>query len=400
MQKNSPEPYKILVVDDSPQNIRILSMLLKDDYRVQVALHGDKALHIIFGDDPPDLILLDIMMPGIDGYEVCRRIKADPGTAGIPVIFVTGRSDAEDETYGLSLGAVDYITKPFHFPIVKARVKNHLELLQAKRSAQEAHSRLSRELQAMNDLQTSILPSKEYHAQGLYARGFYQPSGLAGGDYFDYLPLGHDGLRCVIADVSGHGARAAFIMSMVRSVFHFDEAAALSLPRLIEALNRQLMQTVGDMGDFVTLMAVDVVPGKNSLEYINAGHCPAFLRDGQSLQEIEPTAALLGFHQEKYQSRFLECGRNWELFMYTDGFYECRVNGKDIFGYEAFRDLCFGLLSRNEFRVQELAGKVSDASGGVAGFEDDLTGIYVLSKDVPGETKAVTHRKKDDLNDF
>ncbi|WP_161598703.1 MULTISPECIES: SpoIIE family protein phosphatase [Desulfonatronospira] len=371
--------YKILVVDDSPLNIRILSSILKDDYRVQTALHGDKALQIIFGDDPPDLILLDIMMPGIDGYEVCRRIKADPGTAGIPVIFVTGRSDVEDEAYGLSLGAVDYITKPFHFPIIKARVKNHLELLQAKRSAQEAHSRLSKELQAMSDLQTSILPSTEYHSQGLYARGFYQPSGLAGGDYFDYLPLGHDGLRCVIADVSGHGARAAFLMSMVRTVFHFDEAV-LPLPHLLEALNSQLMQTVGDMGDFVTLMAVDIDPLKNRLEYINAGHCPAFLRDGQSLHEIEPTAALLGFHQEKYKSRFLECGRDWELFMYTDGFYECRVNGKDIFGYEAFRELCFGLLSRDDFQVQDLAGRVSAASKGVVGFEDDLTGIYVQSK--------------------
>lgn len=382
MQNISPEPYKLLVVDDSPQNIRILSMLLKDDYRVQVALHGDKALQIVFGDDPPDLILLDIMMPGIDGHEVCRRIKADPGTAGIPVIFVSSRSEVEDEAYGLTLGAVDYITKPFHFPIIKARVKNHLELLQAKRSAQEAHSRLARELKAMNDLQTSILPSTEYHSQCLYARGFYQPSGLAGGDYYDYLPLDQEGLRCVIADVSGHGARAAFIMSMVRSVFHFDDAATLSLPRLVEALNRQLMQTVGDMGDFVTLMAVDVDPLKNRLEYINAGHCPAFLRDGQRLHEIEPTAALLGFHQEKYQSSFVDCGRDWELFMYTDGFYECRVHGKDIFGYEAFRDLCFGLLSRGAFRVQDLAGKVSEAAGGMASFEDDLTGIYVQSKGV------------------
>jgi len=380
MQNITPGPYKLLVVDDSPQNIRILSMLLKDVYRVQTALHGDNALQIVFGDDPPDLILLDVMMPGIDGYEVCRRIKSHPGTADIPVIFVSSRSEVEDEAYGLSLGAVDYITKPFHFPIIKARIKNHLELLQAKRSAQEAHSRLARELQAMNDLQTSILPSTEYHSQGLYARGFYQPSGLAGGDYVDYLPLGRDCLRCVIADVSGHGARAAFIMSMVRTVFHFDEAA-LSLPRLIEALNRQLMQTVGDMGDFVTLMAVDIDPLKNRLEYINTGHCPAFLRDGQSLHEIEPTAALLGFHQEKYQSSLLECGRDWELFMYTDGFYECRVNGKDIFGYEAFRELCFKLLSRGEFRVQDLADRVSAASKGVVGFEDDLTGIYVQSKD-------------------
>jgi len=159
--------FKLLVVDDSSQNIRILSMLLKDVYRVQKALHGDNALQIVFGDDPPDLILLDVMMPGIDAYEVCRRIKSDPGTVDIPGMFVSSRSEVEDEAYGLSLGAVDYITKPFHFPIIKARIKNHLELMQAKRSAQEAHSRLAKELQAMYNLQRSVLPPAEYHSQSL-----------------------------------------------------------------------------------------------------------------------------------------------------------------------------------------------------------------------------------------
>ncbi len=118
---------KILIVDDAPANISILGQALVNDYELRVAVSGADALEIVAA-DPPDIILLDIVMPGMDGYEVCRRLKENQGTAGIPVIFVTGMTDEEDETRGLDLGAVDYITKPFSLPIVKARVRNHLEL--------------------------------------------------------------------------------------------------------------------------------------------------------------------------------------------------------------------------------------------------------------------------------
>lgn len=118
----------ILVVDDTPDNLALMSGLLKDEYVVKVANHGEKALRIAGGENPPDLILLDIMMPGMDGYEVCRRLKAEEATRDIPVIFLTAKSEASDETLGLSLGAVDYITKPISPPIVLARVKTHLQV--------------------------------------------------------------------------------------------------------------------------------------------------------------------------------------------------------------------------------------------------------------------------------
>ena len=118
----------ILVVDDTPENLTLMSALLKDFYQVRVANHGDRALKIAMSDKPPDLILLDIMMPDIDGYEVCRRLKADGSTRDIPIIFLTARSDTEDEQKGLELGAVDYITKPISPPIVLARVAAQLSL--------------------------------------------------------------------------------------------------------------------------------------------------------------------------------------------------------------------------------------------------------------------------------
>lgn len=119
---------RILIVDDTPANIHVLMETLKDDYAIIVATTGPKALTLASGPSPPDLILLDVMMEGMDGYEVCRRLKADVRTQDLPVIFVTTLGQVEDEARGLDLGAVDYITKPINPSIVKARVRNHLEL--------------------------------------------------------------------------------------------------------------------------------------------------------------------------------------------------------------------------------------------------------------------------------
>ncbi|MEO5359887.1 MAG: two-component system response regulator [Nitrospirota bacterium] len=118
----------ILVVDDTPDNLTLMSGLLKDTYKVKVANSGERALKIINSDSPPDLVLLDIMMPDMDGYEVIRRMRTNEATAAMPVIFLTAKAEVEDERMGLSLGAVDYITKPVSPPIVMARVKNHLDL--------------------------------------------------------------------------------------------------------------------------------------------------------------------------------------------------------------------------------------------------------------------------------
>jgi putative two-component system response regulator len=121
----------ILVVDDTPDNLAFARDLLKEEYKVKVAISGAKALSII-EKDPPDLILLDIMMPQMDGYEVCRRLKAQPKFADIPVIFLTAKSDAEDEQMGLAIGAVDYLIKPLSPPILMARLKTHLSLKRAQ----------------------------------------------------------------------------------------------------------------------------------------------------------------------------------------------------------------------------------------------------------------------------
>jgi len=122
------EKATILAVDDTPDNLTLISGLLKDEYHVRVVNGGEKALKIARSDNAPDLILLDIMMPDIDGYEVCKQLKADKKTSHIPIIFLTAKTEVDDETHGLELGAVDYITKPISPPIVVARVRTHLAL--------------------------------------------------------------------------------------------------------------------------------------------------------------------------------------------------------------------------------------------------------------------------------
>lgn len=122
------QKHKILIVDDMPANIKILASLLKDEYVVQVASKGLKAIEIASSQEPPDLILMDIMMPEMDGYEVCRTLKSNSSTSGIPIIFISALDEVSDEAKGLSIGAVDYITKPFHPDIVKARVRTHMDL--------------------------------------------------------------------------------------------------------------------------------------------------------------------------------------------------------------------------------------------------------------------------------
>ncbi len=137
----------ILVVDDTPENIQVLGGILRPDYQVKAAINGAKALKIAATSPRPDMILLDVMMPDLDGFEVCRRLKADPVTSNIPVIFITAKNEIADEKRGFELGAVDYITKPISPPLVKARVRTHLALSDQNRELARQVVKRTQELQ-------------------------------------------------------------------------------------------------------------------------------------------------------------------------------------------------------------------------------------------------------------
>jgi putative two-component system response regulator len=160
-----PKPT-ILVVDDTPDNLDLMSAVLEGEYRTKVAINGERALKIAGGIAKPDLILLDIMMPGMSGYEVCLALKANPETAHIPVIFVTAMSEESDEQKGLAIGAVDYITKPISAPIVLARIKTHLTVKRAQDFLRDQNQYLeseidkrTREINALQDVTIHTMAS-------------------------------------------------------------------------------------------------------------------------------------------------------------------------------------------------------------------------------------------------
>lgn len=146
LHSRPPKRPTILVVDDTPANLALLNSFLKNDYRVQLANHGAKALEVAAA-APPDLILLDIMMPAMDGYEVCRRLKANATTARVPIIFLTAKTETAEEEQGFAVGAVDFIHKPISLPIVAARIKTHLQIRAWQDFLQDQNAWLQREVE-------------------------------------------------------------------------------------------------------------------------------------------------------------------------------------------------------------------------------------------------------------
>src|SRR5215831_8666262 len=211
-----PEQKLILVVDDTPLNISVITGALKDNYRTKVATSGAKALAIAAGDEKPDLILLDVMMPEMDGYEVCCRLKADPSTREIPVIFLTGQTSADDETRGFEVGAVDYVHKPFSPAVVKARVRSHILLRESRAQLAAQLLALNNELEMARQIQLSILPHSLPKVQGLAIAARYLPMTSVAGDFYDFIQIDEKHLGILIADVSGHGLPSALIASMLQ----------------------------------------------------------------------------------------------------------------------------------------------------------------------------------------
>ncbi len=152
----SSEIATILIVDDTPTNLALMVELLRPNYRTTVAINGEKAIELTLGSNPPDLILLDIMMPGLSGYDVCQRIKAEPLTRNIPIIFISAMGETEDETRGLELGGVDYVTKPINPAIVKARIRTHLAVAQQASERERLVAQLEHQAQELSQLNQTL----------------------------------------------------------------------------------------------------------------------------------------------------------------------------------------------------------------------------------------------------
>ena len=276
-----PSQKTILIVDDTPINLGVISGALKETYKTKVATNGEKALAIANGEDKPDLILLDVMMPEMDGYEVCRRLKANPDTKEIPVIFLTGQTGTDDETKGFEVGAVDYIHKPFSEAVVKARVRTHLQL-------REAHEQIARQLIAINielemarQIQLSILPRETPKLNGLDIFARYIPMTSVAGDFYDFIIVDDKHVGILIADVSGHGLPSALIASMLQVALSAQAPHASDPVQVLVGLNKALCGKFEH--NFVTAAYVYVDLEKKVITYAGAGHPPVLF--GETLPE-------------------------------------------------------------------------------------------------------------------
>jgi phosphoserine phosphatase RsbU/P len=255
MGNNNSATESILLVDDNPTNLQILFQTLEGaGCKLLIAKNGQGALSIA-GKALPDLILLDIMMPDIDGYEVCRKLKSNHATADIPVIFLSALGDTEDKVKGFHLGAVDYITKPFQPDEVIARVNTHLTIHRLKREVEIKKDQLEHELEVVSDVQRKLLPKQLPVIAGFKLAAHYETSRYAGGDYYDIVEISENRWGFLIADAEGHSAPAAVLMAMTCALFRAypdipDDPAAVLL-----YLNQHLCK-VADPSFMTALYAV------------------------------------------------------------------------------------------------------------------------------------------------
>ncbi len=326
-------PKSILIVDDTPINIGVISGALKDSFSTKVATSGAKALAIASGKEKPDLILLDVLMPEMDGYEVCRRLKADPDTRDIPVIFLTSQTEAEDETKGFEVGAVDYIHKPFSAPVVKARVRTHLMLREAHAQIAKQLVEINTELEMARQIQLSILPSSTPKISGMEIVARYIPMTSVAGDFYDFIVVDGSHIGILIADVSGHGLPAALIASMLQVALTAQARHASEPAKVLAGLNQALCGKF--QHNFVTAAYVYVDLEKNTISYGGAGHPPLLLwrkSTGAASQLLENGLVMGQFEEATYDSLQVPIEAGDRFVLYTDGIPETTNPAEEEFG--------------------------------------------------------------------
>lgn len=325
MENSNSATESILLVDDNPTNLQVLFQTLEGvGCKLLIAKNGEMALTIA-GKALPDLILLDIMMPDIDGYEVCRRLKTNPATSGTPVIFLSALGDTGDKVKGLQLGAVDYITKPFQPDEVIARVNTHLTIHRLKREVESQKDQLEHELKVVSEVQRKLLPKQLPVIDGFKLAAHYETSRYAGGDYYDIIELSDNCWGFFIADAEGHSAPAAVLMAMTCALFRSYPGSAADPAEVLRYLNEHLCKVAEP--SFMTALYAHYDAKTKTMRIARAGHpLPMVFRnsDQKAIELNCPGVYPLGI--EPYEIEVpvtetkLESGDRF--LVYTDGLTE------------------------------------------------------------------------------
>lgn len=356
---------KILIVDDSPE-IRVLlaRFLSKAGYDITEAQNGEEAL-VRLRESMPDLILLDIIMPDIDGFEVCEKIKTDPEFKDIPVIFLSARSEAADKIKGLAIGGADYVTKPFDRGEVVARIENHLKLrrltdalVTANAELIEKQKNLNEDLQAAAEIQKSLLPQKLPHIEHLDIAWKFMPSEQIGGDIFNVLRLDENHVGFYMIDISGHGVPAALVTFSVsqtlqphmgytvkkRSGFFSSDHEIVPPEDVLKALDAEYPWERFEK--FLTIIYLIIDLRQGNLIYSNAAHPPPIIlhADG-SFDLLQKRGTVIGLNSTlPFEGEARKLREGDKLLLYTDGVIEMINDKEEIFGENRFYNLARSLI--------------------------------------------------------
>lgn len=326
---------RVLIVDDVKANVDVLVRALSDQYKLSVALSGRQAIDAI-GRCAPDLILLDIMMPDIDGYEICRRLRAAEPTRELPIMFLSSLEDAQDKARGFEVGGNDYVTKPFEMLEVKARVRS---LLKAKSYADAVKEATARDLRIAREIQTGLLPaniSAQLRGTGLDAHAVLEPAHHVGGDLYEVMRLGTDRVLVAVGDVSGKGIPAALFMAVAMTLLRSMVRQGIPLEDVLHQMNDELLDQ-NPRGMFVTLQCLVFDLAHGCVTCANAGHLGAVRLRGGDAPALTFTSSglvlgLLPACDVTSETLDLQAGDTFVL--YTDGVSEAFDTNSDLFGEE------------------------------------------------------------------
>jgi serine phosphatase RsbU (regulator of sigma subunit) len=332
--RSAGQPASILVVDDTPANLQVLAGMLKDrGYKVRPVPGGKLAL-LAARKDPPDLILLDINMPELNGYEVCEHLKADDRLKGIPVIFISALTEPLDKVKAFAIGGVDYLTKPFQMEELHARVETHLklrrlqiELEEYSRHLESARERLKLDLELAREVQRGLLPQGLPEVPGYEFFAYYEAASEVGGDYYDFIPLPPQRVAVLLGDVAGKGVAAALLMAKLsadaRSCILKESGPAAAVTKLNSLMNRS-----GISDRFVTLVAAVLDYGSHTATLVNAGHPPPLIYRRATRTVAEATSSDVAglpigvLDDFEYASCQVTLGPGDCLLAFTDGVTE------------------------------------------------------------------------------
>lgn len=343
------EPARLLVVDDVEANRDLLARRLRQlGHAVTLAENGTRALELAEAEEF-DLVLLDIMMPGIDGYEVLRRLQADPARRHVPVIMISAVEEMESVVRCLELGATDYLPKPFNTVLLKARVNATLEKKRLRDRERLYARSLEREMEIGRTIQASFLPQSLPSPDGWEIRASFRPARQVAGDFYDAFTLQNGRIGLVVADVCDKGVGAALFMALFRTLIRaaselvepglaeLDDSkakAAARVERVVVWINDYIARTHGDANMFATLFFAVLDPGTGLLTYVNGGHePPVLLSPAGRISRLSPTGPAVGLLPGREFGVGREEMRPGDLLLgFTDGVTESRSPSSEVFG--------------------------------------------------------------------